>query len=63
MMQETIEQSRPYVFGNFHSVHPPLVEELKQLEKIAQKEMTVINPPIRPGHYAPAFYTNGGLSC
>ena len=55
MMQGTIEQSRPYVFGNFHTAHPPLVERLKQLEKISQKEMTVINPPIRQGYYAPAF--------
>jgi transcriptional regulator with PAS, ATPase and Fis domain len=42
MMKGTTEQSRPYVFGNFHTAHPPLVEQLDQLKKISQKELSVL---------------------
>ena len=42
MMQGAIEQSGPHVFGDFHTVHLPLVEQLDQLEKISQREMSVL---------------------
>jgi transcriptional regulator with PAS, ATPase and Fis domain len=42
MMKGTIEQSKPYVFGDFHTVHLPLVEQLDQLEKISQRELSVL---------------------
>ena len=41
-MTVTTEQTRPYVFGDFHTVHPPLMEPLDQLEKIAQEELDIL---------------------
>ena len=42
MMKGTTKQIRPYAFGDFHTVHLPLVKQLEQLEKVAQKELSVL---------------------
>ena len=41
-MKRTIEHPEGHAFGDFHTVHPPLVEELKQLEKISEKGISVL---------------------
>ena len=41
-MKGTIAQPSSYVFGDFHSVHPPLVEQLKELEAISQTDLSVL---------------------
>ena len=42
MMTVTTEQTRPYIFGDFRSVHLPLMEQLRRLEEVARKELSVL---------------------
>ena len=43
MMKVTTEQSRPYVFGAFRSVHLPLMEQLGRLEEeVSQTNLNVL---------------------
>ena len=43
MMKVTTEQSRPYVFGDFRSVHLPLMEQLGRLEEeVSQTNLNVL---------------------
>ena len=41
-MKRAIEHPEDHVFGDFHSAHPPLVEQLKRLEDISQTDLNVL---------------------